>query len=228
MADRLFYLTSSFLRSISVSCGGYLKHLNLSFCSLENEEICLLSSRLYSAGFCVLETLDISGNLVLSHTNAILISARELASLVFKLHESNGPHFKQLYLRSMDLKDEWLWCLRDVFEQIFFPSLTCVDISGNLTIEAAAASTSNQSKITSSTTLTHLSLIPFFEMMHFKFGWTFKSLRFSDMGVEANPRILQQLDHIVLKFSAISELLFSRDIRELKEEISRTTLAEFR
>jgi hypothetical protein len=66
--------------------------------------------------------------------------------------------------------------------------------------------------------LTEYSVIPFYEMIHFKFGRSYKSLDLSKMNIECNSKLLSSIDHIVLKFRCIDAFIMPYSLESLHSE----------
>lgn len=145
------------------------------------------------------------------------IEPNDLGELIAKISEINWRTFKVLKLQSMNLKDAHVHCLRKVIEGITFENLTCLDISGNATTPLGSVVEVEPASMADSI-LSEYSLLPFFEMIHFKFGRSYKSLILSDMNIEGNTRMLSSIDHIVLKFRCIDAFIMPYSLEALRNE----------
>lgn len=125
----------------------------------------------------------------------------------------------------MNLKDKYLMNMRKVLETIRFDCLNNIDISENRT---TILSNSIDPRSNNANILSEYSLLPFFEMIHFKFGRSYKSLNFADMNIESNPRLLSSIDHIVLKFRSIEAFIMPYAIEQLRLEATTLGNSEFR
>ncbi|EAS02686.2 transmembrane protein, putative (macronuclear) [Tetrahymena thermophila SB210] len=218
------------IRSISISCGQSLKSINLSYCDLNQISIQMLAIRFYEAGFQILESLDISGNKVYKQ-GTIIIPNEDIVNLIVKIHKINGSKFKKLFMRDMNLKDEWILAMKQVFDKLAFDSLEVLDISQNKLEQKVSYSQKTSDKIVSRKVncfLTKETFIPFYEMIHFKFQMTFNYLDFKEMEIESNEETLKQLPHVVLKFTRLETFIFSRNIQEFLTEQRSISQQQFK
>ncbi|KAL4469799.1 hypothetical protein ABPG72_022119 [Tetrahymena utriculariae] len=218
------------IRSVSISCGQSLKSINLSYCDLNQISIQMLAIRFYEAGFQILESLDISGNKVYKQ-GTIVIPNEDIVNLIVKIHKINGAKFKKLFMRDMNLKDEWILAMKKVFDNLAFDSLEVLDISQNKLEQKVVQNQKILDKIMSRKVncfLTKETLIPFYEMIHFKFQKTFNYLDFKEMEIESNEETLKQLPHVVLKFTRLETFIFSRNIQEFLTEQRSISQQQFK
>ncbi|KAL4441922.1 hypothetical protein ABPG74_003673 [Tetrahymena malaccensis] len=218
------------IRSVSISCGQSLKSINLSYCDLNQISIKKLAVRFYEAGFQILESLDISGNKVYKQ-GTILIPNEDIVNLILKINKINGAKFKKLFMRDMNLKDEWILAMKQVFDSLVFESLEVLDISQNKLEQKVLYNQKILDQIASrkgNCFLTKETLIPFYEMIHFKFQMTFNYLDFKEMEIESNEEALKQLPHVVLKFTRLETFIFSRNIQEFLTEQRSISQQQFK
>jgi len=103
----------------------------------------------------------------------------------------------------MNLKDRWIFKLTQQLERLAFASLATIDISMNKTVPRT--SQRNEDLLTAE------SVIPFFEMIHFKYKNSYDMISFNEMDIEKNEELLPLIHHIVLKFIKLETFIFGRN-----------------
>ena len=121
----------------------------------------------------------------------------------------------------MNLKDQWIFELTKLFENLSFISLEMVDISINKTVARKKNSRDEYQ-------LTGESILSFFEMIHFKYKNSFDYLSFDEMEIENNQELLPLIHHIVLKFIKLETFIFGRNEPLFIQEFTQTTQLEFK